>query len=61
MTGDTGDEEAERLISQLLDIYGKLDAIGGDSLKPGDEVNNLFMRLVGMCIKTISEAVTNTV
>ena len=61
MTGDTGDEEAERLISQLLDIYKKLETIGGDSLKPGDEVDNLFMSLVGMCIKTISEAVTNKV
>ncbi|PVH77157.1 Nicotianamine synthase [Cadophora sp. DSE1049] len=61
VSGDTGDEEAEGLISRLLDIHGKLEAIGGDCLRPGAEVNGLFMALVGMCIKTISEVVTNKV
>ncbi|KAH7374202.1 Nicotianamine synthase [Cadophora sp. MPI-SDFR-AT-0126] len=61
MTGETGDEEAEELISRLLDIHGKLESIGGELLKPGDEVDRLFVELVGLCIKTISEIVTNKV
>ncbi|KAH7310368.1 Nicotianamine synthase [Rhexocercosporidium sp. MPI-PUGE-AT-0058] len=60
-TRDVGNEEAEALISQVLDIYGKLHARGSDDLKPCDEVNHLFIDLVGMCVKTISEDVTNKV
>lgn len=61
MTKNIAEEEAEVLITQLLDIHGKLEARGGDDLKPCDEVNELFIHLVRMCIKTISEEVTNKV
>ncbi|KAL2059942.1 hypothetical protein VTL71DRAFT_10097 [Oculimacula yallundae] len=54
-------EAAENLISELLKIHGRLDAIGADNLKPCEEVNLLFGQLVGLCIRTTSESVTNKV
>ncbi|KAG4440595.1 hypothetical protein IFR05_003912 [Cadophora sp. M221] len=58
---DVPGEEAEVLISKLMDIHERLKARGVDDLKPCDEVNELFIDLVGMCIQTISEDVTNKV
>ncbi|CZS99626.1 related to nicotianamine synthase [Rhynchosporium graminicola] len=55
------DEEAEIMISRLLEIHGRLEAIGSDHLKPCDEVNLLFGGLVDLCIKTVTETVTNKV
>ncbi|KAK0123776.1 putative 26S proteasome regulatory subunit, variant 2 [Cadophora gregata] len=61
MRSEPGVVEAEGLILRLLDIHAKLEAIGAENLKPCDEVDVLFVELVGMCIKTISDVVTNKI
>lgn len=60
MTRGAGDGEAEVLIAQVLDLHQELDAHRHD-LRPRDAINTLFGRLVGICTKTISEAVTDQV
>ncbi|KAI9047401.1 hypothetical protein LZ554_008846 [Drepanopeziza brunnea f. sp. 'monogermtubi'] len=55
-----GDLQAEGLISEVVDIYQQLLALEAD-LKPCTVINELFGRLVGLSIQTVSEAVTNKV
>ncbi|KAK6581788.1 hypothetical protein PZA11_005485 [Diplocarpon coronariae] len=52
--------EAESLTLQVLEIHSQLSPKDLD-LRPSEVVNGLFGRLVGLSIKTISEAVTTTV
>ncbi|CZR69558.1 related to nicotianamine synthase [Phialocephala subalpina] len=52
----TQNGEAEGLILELLEIYGKLKA--RKCLKPCDEVDGLFGKLVDMCILNRSSKVT---
>lgn len=52
-------DEAESLILELLEIYGKLKSM--KSLHPCDEVDNLFERLVNICILNRSSQITNQV
>ncbi|CAL3973785.1 unnamed protein product, partial [Diplocarpon coronariae] len=51
--------EAESLTLQVLEIHSQLSPKDLD-LRPSEVVNGLFGRLVGLSIKTISEAVTTT-
>ncbi|KAJ5051008.1 uncharacterized protein L3040_002874 [Drepanopeziza brunnea f. sp. 'multigermtubi'] len=55
-----GDLQAEGLISEVVDIYQQLSALEAD-LRPCTVINELFGRLVGLSIQTVSEAVTNKV
>lgn len=60
MTKGAGDGEVEALIAQVLDLHQELDAHRHD-LTPCDNINNLFGKLVGICTRTIGEAVTDQV
>lgn len=51
--------ETESLILDVLEIYGKLKA--RDCLKPCDEVDGLFGRLVDSCILNRNSDITNQV
>ncbi len=52
--------EADELVAQVLELHQELDARRHD-LEPCDAINTLFGKLVGICTRTISEAVTNQV
>lgn len=52
-------DEAESLILELLGIYGKLKA--RKCLKPCDEVDGLFGRLVDVCILNRRSEITEQV
>lgn len=53
------EKEAEALVLEFMEIYGKLK--GMKSLKPCDELDSLFGRLVNLCIANRDSGITNQV
>jgi hypothetical protein len=56
-SADGKTHEAETLVHEFLDIYGKLKSM--KNLKPCDELDGLFKRLVDQCISNRDSEITN--